>query len=138
MKAAIAFSLVLPACFLLKPQAAFAGGGFTASCQNITLFTNVDRSGSADLNANCRTSAGKLSGTAVNLNTSIVNVDGRLAWLKNGGFGGSTRNCNLEVHNVTTLHCQAAKRDGSWVNASITLDDEVANYDGHLTVIDGF
>ncbi len=117
---------------------ALAGGGFTASCKNIQVSVYIGHGGFSPLEADCYNVNGQLSHTYVDLNAAITNNDGNLAWQKNGGFAASVDNCGIDVSNVTRLHCLATKRDGSKVNASITLDDEIANYNSNLTVIDGF
>lgn len=119
--------------FVFKPSAALAGGGFTASCNSISLFDNANQ-----LQANCGNNTGQIVRATVYLNGSITNNDGHLAWQRNGGFAGSVRDCRLAVTGVTVLTCSARKRDGAYADSAITLDDEIANYNGVLTVLDGF
>ncbi|URD53706.1 CVNH domain-containing protein [Chroococcidiopsis sp. CCNUC1] len=114
-----------------------AGGGFTASCRDINLFTNIDRRGGANLSAKCYNQAGQLLPTAVAINNNIVNNGGRLAWQKDGGFTGSVRNCSLIVRKFTILRCEAGNGAGSWVTSAINLDTGIVNNNGRLTVVRG-
>jgi hypothetical protein len=122
---------------LTKRDASYAtsSGGFTPSCQNIALFTDVDRHNSVNLSAECRNNAGTLTPTAINLNYSIINSFGGLLWQDNGGFGASVRNCQLrDSEDVTVLQCEANDGNGSWEKAAINLDDRIANDNGQLAV----
>ncbi|MEH1870052.1 CVNH domain-containing protein [Nostoc sp.] len=126
---------------LFKQNIALAGGGFTGSCHNIQLNFFTGNGGFSPLTADCYTTTGQIhngSTNFVDLNAHITNNHGTLAWQQNGGFANSVRNCGINVTNVTVLHCEAGDGAGSWPYSSITLDDEIANYDGNLTVIDGF
>jgi hypothetical protein len=114
---------------------ATSSGGFTTSCQNIALFTNVDRFNSVNLSANCRNNEGTFTPTAINLSDSIINSFGGLLWQENGGFGGSVRNCRLrDSDDVTVLQCEANDGSGNWKNAAINLDKRIANDNGQLAV----
>jgi hypothetical protein len=113
-------------------------GNFTASCQNINLFTHVDRFHSVHLSAECQDNQGKSTPTAIDLNSNIINSFGALMWQKNGGFGASVQNCKIEVGHYTVLLCDAADGNGSWRKVAINLDTEIENRNGQLTVRDGF
>jgi hypothetical protein len=121
---------------LMKRNESF--GNFTASCKKIALFTNVDRSNSVNLSAECPDNQGKFTPTAIDINTSIINSFGALMWQKNGGFGASVRNCKIQVGTYTVLLCDAADGKGSWRKAAINLDTEIVNKNGKLTVLHGF
>ncbi len=128
---------------LFKQNAALAGGGFTASCLDITVSLVIgnsqgERHGGLALQAECYTSTGQLKNSAIDLGRSIANNDGALVWYNGGNFASSATNCAVNVSNVTTLYCGVVKRDGSIVIASINLDEEIANLDGNLTALVGF
>lgn len=119
---------------IVKRDPNAGSGNFTSSCQNIALFTNIDRNNSVSLSATCSNSVGNLTQTAVDLNDYISNSSGGLVWQDNGGFGGSVRNCQLRLENVTVLECEAGDGNGSWKKAAITLDKTIVNDNGKLTV----
>jgi hypothetical protein len=121
---------------LVKRNESF--GNFTASCRNITLFTDVDRFHSVHLSAECQDNQGKFTPTAIDLNSNIINRFGALMWQKNGGFGASVQNCKIEVDHYTVLLCDAADGKGSWRKVAINLDTEIVNRNGQLTVRNGF
>ncbi len=111
---------------------ALAGGGFSTSCSQVNLNHSSD---GWELDATCRAKNQSLVNNHLPLNPHIANDDGNLVWRKNGGFSASAYRCNLGGANLT---CYTFRRDGSYTLGSINLDDEIANYDGHLTVLDGF
>lgn len=124
---------ILAAPFVFKPNAALAGGGFTASCFDIKF------KAPSTLEANCLYMGGKFNSFDwVDLNAHITNNNGTLAWQKNGGFAASVRNCRIVNSGSTILLCEAGDGKGNWLNSFIVLDDKIANYNGSLTVLDGF
>jgi hypothetical protein len=132
VKYMIAVALIVATSFLAQ-DIALAGGGFSASCNNLTF-----RGGPTTLGANCYNNTGTAVHTEVDLNDHITNNNGNLAWERDGGMDGSTKNCELIEVGSTYMVCDAARKDGSYNQSSIHLDDEIANYNGVLTVIDGF
>ncbi|MBN3945265.1 MAG: hypothetical protein HWQ38_01730 [Nostoc sp. NMS7] len=128
---------------LFKQNAALAGGGFTASCLNITVSLVIgnlqgERHGGLILQAYCYSRTGQLKISAIDLGKSIANNDGALVWYNGGNFASSVTNCAVNVSTFTILSCGAVRRDGSIVIASINLDEEIANLDGNLTALVGF
>ena len=122
----------------LGQNVALAGGGFSASCPARAGYWVL--TSKFLLEAFCYDEGHNLRGTEVSLGDHIANDDGRLVWQRNGGFQGSivNSNCSLLSEGVTVLNCEVYRRNGTIAVSSITLDDEIANYNGNLTVIDGF
>lgn len=106
---------------------------FTATCRNITLFSNFNRDSQVSLSAECRDEQGNFQPTAIILDQSIANDLGSLNWRPNGGFGGSVQNCQINVGINTILLCDAATGSGSFRKVAINLDTNIANRNGKLT-----
>ena len=144
LKATIAFSLLLPATFFLKPKAAVAGGGFANSCTDIILYNNSP----GWLYANCRRADGTFNAQArINLNDWITNNNGNLGWQPNGNFIGS---CNWETDarsgsglfptglnkqssGFIGFHAPCRNNAGSTnITTDINLNDRIVNENGNL------
>ncbi|KAJ7581745.1 Cyanovirin-N [Mycena floridula] len=103
-------------------QAAPAGGGFSASCSDISLsgFT---------LLANCKNEAGGSVSASIDLNTCIVNDNATLRCQAGGNFGASCSNPGFlfdgDFHDVGTF-CPP----NNFVE--IDLDQCVGNFNGVL------
>jgi len=111
---------------LLLLNSAWARGEFTKSCWDIDLL-------GTSLFADCRERDGGVANAGISLNNRIANDDGQLHWRNNGGYGGSTQNCEVEQDSGKTfLHCDTRKSDGTWTSSSLNLDDHIANIDGSL------
>jgi len=114
------------ACTLLWLNSAWAAGGFTASCWDIDI-------NGTGLEAECRTNNGGSALTGINLNNRIGNRNGKLVWESNGGYGGSSTNCEIDQESGRSfLHCDTMRNDGSWTSPSLNLDDRIANRNGNL------
>ena len=108
-------------------SSAWARGEFTKSCWNVDLNNNTF------LTADCRTRSGATANTGIQLNNRIANDDGRLVWRRNGNFGASSRNCDVDNQSGRTfLHCDTQRRNGSWTSSSFNVDDHSANINGNL------
>ena len=119
----------------LAQDIALAGGGFSTSCLQVNLNHSSD---GWELDATCRAKNQSLVNNHLPLNPHIANDNGNLVWRKNGGFSASAYDCNIYGQTNIQLTCLAQDRGGLLWTSSINLDDEIATYDGHLTVLNGF
>ena len=112
-------------------------GNFTASCRNINLNTDFSRTSQYSLSAECVNAQGSSQGSSILLGGYITNNNAALRWQSGGGFGGSVRNCSIDVGVYTVLTCDAKNRRGSWQKVAINLDVEIENKNGRLDGILG-
>ena len=140
----IGLPLVLSGSFLLKPNAALAGGGFAQSCDSLILYKNSP----GMLYAHCRRTDGTWNEQArIQLNDHIKNDNGTLEWQPNGNFLGSCdwdtnpqadsgffpTGLNQQPPNFIGLHAPC-KNNGEAKNISpdINLNDHIINDNGDL------
>jgi hypothetical protein len=125
-------SMILGALALMWPDLAYAGGKFSLTCSNISL-------NGIELQAKCRRDNGSDTQTRIDIDYLIANVDGTLTWSPpQGRFLASSKNCAANYTYkpsgpITILSCDTAKRNGSWTNSNLNLDDRIANINGTLT-----
>jgi len=98
---------------------------FSASSHDIKLISG------GVIGATCKTVTGALNNSAFDLNQVLGNSDGYFSW---GGkdFSASARNVSVSG---STLRAELRKIDGSWVWASVNLDERITNSDGNLKYI---
>lgn len=118
----VAFLFAFAVSFNALISDAWALGDFSQTCRNASI------SGST-LSASCEKANGGYQDTKIDLNPNIGNVDGSLSWADQN-FIQTCRSISLS--GGSTLKAECKRRDQSWTNASINLDNHIANIDGSL------
>ncbi|MEH2237569.1 CVNH domain-containing protein [Nostoc sp.] len=140
----IGLPLVLSGSFLLKPNAALAGGGFAQSCNSLILYKNSP----GMLYGNCRRADGTWNNQArIQLNDYITNNNGTLGWQPNGNFLGSCdwdtdaqagsgsfpTGLNQQFPNFIGFHTSCKDNGGAKnITPDINLNDRIINDNGDL------
>ncbi|KAK6536511.1 hypothetical protein TWF281_000739 [Arthrobotrys megalospora] len=84
------------------------------------------------LQATCTQDDGRTKDvSSLNLDTVIYNDDGQLKWGPQGRVGFSQSSTAIGVKG-NMLSARTQKRDGSWTNSSLNLDEKIENRDGVL------
>ena len=96
-------------------------GGFSRTCRNISL-------NGTKLQGRCANKIGIKMWTALDLDTCIGNIEGKLQG-NQGGYSKTSHYCFLQH---TTLSCESRTSSGSYKTTQINLDSVVGNMDGIL------
>ena len=138
----IGLPLVLSGSFLLKPNAALAGGGFAQSCDSLALYRNSP----GMLYAHCRRTDGTWNEQArIQLNDHITNNNGTLGWQPNGNFldscywdtdvvfGFYPTGLNQQPPSFIGFHAPCKNNGGANnITPDINLNDHIINDNGDL------
>lgn len=103
-------------------NSAWAAGDFSLTCKKVSVSGSV-------LSASCAKINGEYQDTSINLDPYIANLDGKLSW-KGVNFYQTCKDTGLSGSSTLTGKC--AKINGSYIPASINLDQHIANLDGNL------
>jgi len=85
------------------------------------------------LKAKCKDLNDVFQPSAINLNSYIANLEGKLEWAPGGHFIASSSELQLFGTNKLQAMCQTSS--GSKVPATINLDQNISNIDGHLMFV---
>ncbi|EPX63924.1 hypothetical protein D187_005057 [Cystobacter fuscus DSM 2262] len=101
-------------------------GNFSQSCSGIAFLN--DRY----LTAYCKRADGTSVYSEIDLSKYLVNDDGNLRWQVGGGFHTS---CNFKIFGAvdSELYFNCRKKDGSYKETSLVLDERIVNINGVLT-----
>ncbi|WP_017651877.1 CVNH domain-containing protein [Fortiea contorta] len=103
---------------------AWAAGGFSQTCSNVSV------NGSA-LSANCQRANGyTTSKTSIDLNRYVGNIDGTLKW-GDSRFSLTCQQVGLAGKNRLRAECERSDQR-SYLGSYINLDEHIANIDGSL------
>ena len=86
------------------------------------------------MSAECIDDQGDYQPTSLILDGYIVNDTAVLRWQKDGGFGASSEDCQIDSDVYTVLVCDVGDGRGSFQKAAINLDAEIRNTNGKLAV----
>ncbi|KAL4903322.1 hypothetical protein BDW74DRAFT_180186 [Aspergillus multicolor] len=106
----------------LTGAAVAAAASFTSECSDISVTSNW-------LVGTCPDDAGDDITSSVFLPYKLANSNGNLVWTEDGKYYQTCSDCTLSG---ATFSCTCQNSAGRGTDASINLEEHIANYSGHL------
>lgn len=103
-------------------------GNFHASSRNVRL------EGRSMLVADCADTRGHFRQSTIELNDCFTNTNGKLAWVRGGGFALSARGIKL-ADGGKVMECELGNGHGGFEYNWVRLDERITNEDGHLRML---